>query len=185
MRLISVLNWNPASLKDYEDVLKAAFTLKRDTVWTRVRPYATAGVSMSQEQHDALHSTREGSQSDHPHTFVWHPVHEVVGDYESRIVSVIGAGIAWDVPLRNLLPETVSGIYAVISNNCNQSYTYLLDGPDALFMGEGDLHDWDYDSDGVVFDLALGSSPNFRTTPGHCLYTLVSSQPCYTEVDFL
>lgn len=169
-----VLNWNPASLSDYEAVLKAAVDLKYDTVWTRVRPYATAGVSMSQEQHDAMHSNREGSKSDHPHSFVWHPVHEKVDDYDSPIVAIIGAGIAWDIPLRNLLPDTVSGIHAVISNNCNQSYTYFLDGPDALYVGEGDLHDNKYESDGVIFDLSRGTNPNFATTSGHCLYQLVS-----------
>ena len=170
----SVLNWNPASLPDYDAVINATVNLKYDTVWTKVRPYATAGVSMSQEQHDALHSTREGSQSDHPHSFVWHPVHEFIDDPESKTVAIIGAGIAWDVSLRGLLPESVSGIFAVISNNCNQSYTYLLDGPDALYFGEGDQHDPEYDSEGVEFDLALGTNPDFRTTPGHCLYRLVS-----------
>mmetsp|Transcript_18107 Transcript_18107/g.36476 ORF Transcript_18107/g.36476 Transcript_18107/m.36476 type:complete len:1137 (+) Transcript_18107:96-3506(+) len=167
-----VLNWNPASLQDYDHVLNAALTLKYDTVWTKVRPYATAGVSMSQEQHDALHSVREGSKSDHPHSFVWHPVHEKIDDFDSKIVAVIGAGVAWDVPLRNLLPDTVTGIYAVISNSCNQSYTYLLEGSDALYIGEGDLHDHNYDSEGEFYDLSLGKNPEFATTPGHCLYSL-------------
>lgn len=172
----SVLNWNPASIPDYDDILKAAVALKYDTVWTRVRPYATAGVSMSKEQHDALHSQREGSKSDHPHSFVWHPVHEKINDVDSPIVAVIGAGLSFDIPLRGLLPDQVSGIYAVISNNCNQSYTYLLDGPDALYIGEGDIHDMEYESDGAAFDLSLGTNPEFNTTPGHCRYRLVSAE---------
>lgn len=131
---------------------------------------------MSQEQHDALHSVREGSKSDHPHSFVWHPVHEKIDDFNSKVVAIIGAGVAWDVPLRNLLPQTVSGISAVISNNCNQSYTYYLDGPDALYIGEGDLHEKRFESDGVAFDLVLGTNPEFATTPGHCLYRLVSPE---------
>lgn len=169
-----VLNWNPASIPDYDAVMNAAINLKYDTVWTLVRPYATAGVSMSRAQHEALHSTREGSKTDHPHSFVFHPVHKTLGDFDSPTVAVIGAGVAWDVPLRNLLPETVSGIYAVIGNNCNQSYTYVLDGPDAIYLGEGELHDKTYEEEGVYFDLALGQNPDFRTTPGHCLFHLVS-----------
>ena len=169
-----MLNWNPASIPDYDAVLKVAVDLKYDTVWTRVRPYATAGVSMSKEQHDALHSQREGSKSDHPHSFVWHPVHEKLDDYDSPVVAVIGAGLAWDLSLRGLLPDQVSGIFAVVSNSCNQSYTYLLDGPDALYIGEGNLYEPEYESDGVTFDLSQGQNPDFSTTPGHCLYRMVS-----------
>ena len=139
-------------MPDYENIINAVKTLKYDGLWTKVRPYVTVGLSMSEEAHDALHSLRKGSRSDHPHSFVFRPVHERVDDYESKIVAVIGAAVAWDLPLRNLLPDTVTGISAVISNSCNQSYTYLLDGGDALYIGEGDLHDNNYDGDGVFYD---------------------------------
>ena len=95
-------------------------------------------------------------------------------DYDSPVVAVIGAGLAWDLSLRGLLPDQVSGIFAVVSNSCNQSYTYLLDGPDALYIGEGNLYEPEYESDGVTFDLSQGQNPDFSTTPGHCLYRMVS-----------
>jgi len=167
------VNWNPSTLLNFGSVIDAATTLKYDTVATEVIPYGV-DVLMSKEEHEALHSQRRGSSTDHPHAFVWHPVHEKIEDFDSKIISVIGAAVAWDVPLRNLLPETVKGITAVISNSCNQSYTYLLEGVDALYVGEGDLHDRKYDGDGVFFDLAVGENPEFVTTPGHCIYSLVS-----------
>ena len=63
--------------------------LKCDTAWTRVCPCATAGVSMTKEQHDAMHSDRAGSESDHPHSFAWHPVHKKVGDFDSKVVGIL------------------------------------------------------------------------------------------------
>lgn len=71
-----------------------------------------------------MHSKETGSQIDHPHSLVFHPIHRDPDNYESDIVAVTAAGFAWDASLRNLLPSNVNGIVAEILNNCNQSYTY-------------------------------------------------------------
>ena len=128
---------------------------------------------MTQEEHEALHSVRAGSSADHPHSFVWHPVHKEIGNKDSEIVAILGAGIAWDVSLRNLLPDSmIEGVFVVLRNNCEQEFTYLLRGPDALFLGEGDLHDTNYDDSGVSFDLSETDHKDYATTDGHCLYSI-------------
>jgi hypothetical protein len=38
----------------------------------------------------------------------------------------------------------VNGMVVVLHSTCDH-YTYQLDGPEAIFLGEGDLHDTSYD----------------------------------------
>lgn len=128
---------------------------------------------MSQEEHDAMHSVNIDSSSDHPHSIAWHAVHEKINEPSSPIVALQGCGIAWDFALRNLLPETVSGIIAVIENTCGQVYTYKIDGRDAFFLGEGDFHTRKYDDMRVTVDLTMNTHSEFKTTPGHCMYNMV------------
>jgi hypothetical protein len=80
-----------------------------------------------------------------------------------------------DASLLDLLPEGVHGIIAVIKNNMNQSFTYEIIGPDAVYLGEGDLHEDVYDYMRVDVDLALYSDPAYVTTPGNVLYRMVRS----------
>jgi hypothetical protein len=104
---------------------------------------------------------------------VYTPIHKVVGDTNSEVVAIFGTGTAWDAALLNLLPDDVVGIHAVIKNNCNQSYTYAIDGKDAFYLGEGDSHDPKYDDLELAVSLAVHTHPNFTSTPGHCQYSMV------------
>ena len=51
------------------------------------------------------------------------------------------SNLPWGNFLTNVLPEGVTGVYSVLQNTCGRSFTYLLDGPDAKYLGEGDLHE--------------------------------------------
>lgn len=157
------------------NVAQAVRVLHNQSVVTRVRNYIGVPTAMTPEEHNAMHSMFDNSNSDFPHSFVCHPVHETLNDPNSPIVAILGGGIAWDFALRNLLPEGVRGISAVIKNTCQQSFTYELDGPDAFFKGEGELHDHNYASMEVAVNLALNSHADFNSTPGHCLYSMVST----------
>jgi hypothetical protein len=94
----------------------------------------------------------------------------------SDIVGQVNSGIALDASLLNLLPEGVEGIITVIKNNMNQSVTYEIIGPDAVFLGNGDLHEEAYDDMKVDVDLALHTNPAYLTTPGNVLYRMVRTQ---------
>eukprot|EP00934_Nitzschia_sp_Nitz4_P008385 Nitzschia sp. Nitz4//scaffold169_size48518//44621//48512//NITZ4_007081-RA/size48518-processed-gene-0.84-mRNA-1//1//CDS//3329538415//8375//frame0 len=39
-----------------------------------------------------------------------------------------------------VLPEDQGGLYAVITSECNQTYTYAIHGKQVTYIGEGDLH---------------------------------------------
>jgi hypothetical protein len=47
---------------------------------------------------------------------------------------------------------------------CGDHYTYQLDGPDAIFLGEGDLHDTSYDYMEVDTEFAPFMQHNFSDT---------------------
>ena len=154
-------------------MINAIFVLKNQSVASPVRPYVDSGV-ITPKEHDALHSSRLNSESTFPHTFLLTPVHEVPNDFESKIVAYFGGGFAWDYVLRNLLPENVEGIVVELQNTCNQSSLYELVGIDAFYLGENSTIESKYTDMEVARDLSFGSHPNYTTTPGHCMYSIVS-----------
>jgi hypothetical protein len=121
------INWNVMTVEDHRNAVEAAITLENETLFSKVRPYTLApGLAFTIEEHNAMHSTRAGSQTSHPHCFVFQPVHKMLRDPSSEIVGVLIGGHALDASLRHLLPEGVS-ITTVIKNNCNQSFTYEIE----------------------------------------------------------
>lgn len=167
------INWNAASVPEYAAANAAAVALGNETVIAAVRPYANAiGNSISAEEHAAMHSKLGNSKTEHPHSVFIHPILKDVTNSSSEVVGIIAAGVAWDAALQDLLPEGVWGVYAVIENDCDQTYTYEIDGAEAFFLGEGDSHEMVYDDYEVVVDLSLHLHPEFETTPGHCQYQI-------------
>jgi len=66
------------------------------------------------------------------------------GDQRS-IVAFLSMDIFWQAFLEDILPSSNDGIYVVIENTCNQSFTYQLFGKSVTYMGEGDLHETEFD----------------------------------------
>lgn len=163
------------SAPHYAAGTRGVIALKNQTLLTAVRPYTSVGLSITEEDHAAMHTDNENSEPDFPHSFLMAPIHEKLQDTDSTIVSIMIVAFAWDAAWRSLLPTGVDGIFAVLRNSCGQAFTYEISGPDALYRGEGDLHDIEYDSYEVVQDLSLHSHAEFESTPGHCYYSMVSS----------
>ena len=64
----------------------------------------------------------------------------------------------------------------VLQNNCNQTFTYTIDGKDAYYVGEpGDFHDTEYDGfrRHLMLTVNENTHPDFISTPGHCYYDMV------------
>lgn len=115
-----LLNWNIASYRRFDDIFKGVIKLKNESLVSPVGPYVAVPTALTQEEHDAMHSKLIDSEAQNPHSFIYTPIHKVVGDYDSEIVAIIGTGNAWDAALLNLLPDNVRGITAVVRNDCNQ-----------------------------------------------------------------
>ena len=140
-------------------------------VISEVRKFQALTPDVHASYHDG-----DGTVS-HPHSFVYAPIQQSLHQEEPRnVVATITAAIAWDASLRNLLPEEIRGLACVIHNNCNQSFTYVIDGAKAVYQGEGDSHDIKFDSLKKVVPLAWNEEEWFVDTPGHCVYAMVSFQ---------
>jgi hypothetical protein len=113
---------------------------------------------------------------DHPHSFLLHPVYPYFSeDFSYAVDDLVGFVVAilpWDSYFTNILPEGVDGMVVVLHDTCGDHYTYQLDGPKAIFLGEGDLHDTRYDYLEVDTEFASFLQHNFSDTHEHCEYDL-------------
>lgn len=66
---------------------------------------------------------------------------------ELPIVGMLQYGFFWRDLIRNILPLGSDGVMVTFNylNNCGVPFTYRLDGPKAVYLGPGDLHDDNYD----------------------------------------
>ena len=170
------LHWNMFGSNDYANVVSALQQVKNEIVMTPVRLN-----SMAQPLVAAATATKEqdsNNPNNNPNSLVFYPVHKVVGASQSDMVAMVGAAIAWNRALQNVIPDGVRSMDAVLTNNCHQTFTYRVNGPDVTFLGDGDWHNSDFSDIGVEMDLTTQqqqqyvSHPNVPATPGHCQYSL-------------
>ena len=167
------LNWNTKQF--YGRELDAALALNNETIISYPAITDAGNGDAWRRYHDSLHSVLPNSEASHPHNVFMRPVHEDPLDDNSEIVAMIFSLFSWDNSLRNLLPESVKGLIAVIrSEGCNLTHSYVIDGKDAFFLGEGDLHEAKYDDKEVMVDLSFHKNPMSAFTPDHCVYKIVS-----------
>jgi hypothetical protein len=59
---------------------------------------------------------------------------------------MITSAFYWRNLIRDMLPPESKGIILVFSNSCvKNSFTYQINGPSAIYLGVGDLHNREYD----------------------------------------
>jgi hypothetical protein len=180
------INWDFTGVPDYDNIIKAALELKDQTLFTKVRRYVSADIAFTKEEHEAMHSAKSADvPSEIPHSIIFHPVNIDPDDSNSQVVAMLAGGLAWDAALLDLLPHDARGIVVVIKNNCDQSYSFQIDGPDAKYLGEGDLHDTDYDNMEVAVVLTEYTNPDYKEVEGHCMYRMVSLRHMHTSCSFL
>lgn len=68
----------------------------------------------------------------------------LVADEESDSVGVLVAVVAWDVYFVDILHGGSNGIIVVLDGPNDDHFTYKINGPEAIFLGTGDLHDSRY-----------------------------------------
>jgi class 3 adenylate cyclase len=73
--------------------------------------------------------------------------------------------------IKDILPSNSRGLLVVMEHSCGngQAFTYQLDGPNAIYLGAGDLHDTKYDSLG--YSLTFGELMDTTTTGRDSSYT--------------
>jgi hypothetical protein len=63
------------------------------------------------------------------------------GGHATKVVAFLSLDIFWEAFLARILPPNSDGVYVVISNTCDQVFTYLLLGERVEFVGDQDLHE--------------------------------------------
>jgi len=75
---------------------------------------------------------------------------EATEQQEGDIVGYFKAKLPWDTFFQSLLPQGKGGIQVVVKNSCGHAVTYQLDGPIAYVVGDGDIHDQEFEGMGVT-----------------------------------
>lgn len=91
---------------------------------------------------------------------------------DRNIVAVLLVGIYWRSYFVDQLPEGVADLHLVLSNTCNQTYTYVVSGESADFLGVGDLHEAKYDSHAITYHLNEDHSEPGNSSSTICFYRL-------------
>lgn len=68
---------------------------------------------------------------------------------EDEFVAVFTLSVYWRDAIRNILPQGSNGMVVVFENPCSPTFTYKINGPDAVYMGGRDYHDPKYDAMGI------------------------------------
>jgi hypothetical protein len=99
-----------------------------------------------------------------PESFMAAPVYQN-NDKDSELVAMLTAALPWHSYFENVLPEGIDVVILVVSNTCNQTFTYAIEGPEITYLGIGDHHDPKYDDNAVVTGLTSFVSVE------NCVYT--------------
>jgi hypothetical protein len=77
----------------------------------------------------------------YPFSYVFYPIFDGFEEDTRTVVGVMFMAISWANYFTDLLPDNIKGVKAVLDNGCDSPMTFLLNGAEVLFLGEGDLHD--------------------------------------------
>ncbi|CAB9524302.1 Guanylate cyclase [Seminavis robusta] len=93
-------------------------------------------------------------------------------------VAVMIAWVHWLSYFQDVLPSSMDGVLVVLGNSCTGNFTYEINGPEAVPLGAGDLHDPAYDSFrrsasfASVDSIADGTKYGIPLNSDHCLITM-------------
>ena len=88
-----------------------------------------------------------------------------------NLVAILALVTDWSTFFEYALPDGSNGMYVVITNTCDQNYTYYMTGPKAHFVGKGDFHDTQYNflEQSLPLDIVRKGTP---LDMAHCRYAL-------------
>jgi hypothetical protein len=134
-----LLNVNFALTRVLEGALDVMLTT-HEAVMNRVSfpipaalPIFEANLAVSQYRHNVETVLED------PFTFITYPVFDSFAE-DRNFSGALATNIYWKVFFRNILQPSAMGIICVLENSYNQSFSYLVEGPEAIYLGLGDLH---------------------------------------------
>ena len=163
----SILNFDISTDEDIDDLLEFMYQTNEPTI-SRMIDIPT--LLFQDQQHDGATAMLDDS----PRSLMLQPIFEGFTNVEQHggsdahgghdghalggnphakgsIVAYLTAVLPWNVFFSNILYEGAKGVILVLENTCGDIVTYEIEGPRAHYLGEGDLHDPQYDGQGLEF----------------------------------
>ena len=112
-----------------------------------------------------------------PMSNIFFPVFDTFEE-DKKVVAMINMLFNWASYFDDILPDNVRGVTVVLSNACDEQWTYRIDGNSAYSVGEGDLHEEEFDDLAVsaTFDEVLriddGSDQGILLNQNGCDYKI-------------
>ncbi|KAL7557011.1 hypothetical protein ACA910_014228 [Epithemia clementina (nom. ined.)] len=97
---------------------------------------------------EALRGKPDSSYSEEPFSPMFYPLirRPLNGGEQSRVVvSVLMSIVYWRLCFEHVLQPSEKSITVVIHNDCQQSFSYRVEGQHAQYLGQGDWHDDRFD----------------------------------------
>ena len=159
-----LINWNTLSI-DYIAAAKEIVEGLGEAV--------VGDILSAAEVASAFRSPEDQSQE--PHSLYYQPVFDSFDETTKTIVGQVQVLLKWNVYFKGNLPDDIRGICVVLENTCNNSGTWELEGKNATYLGQGDLHDKAYDSYKITSSFNTyknENSENLARELGACLHTM-------------
>jgi CHASE domain len=119
---------------------------------------------------------RDEEQDMHPHSFILDPVFRALNDVakvrDNDIVGFLVGVIGWEIFFSGILNDGSNGVIVVVRNTCGNKFTYCIEGPRAVFLGNDDLHDHKYNHLVKTAPFAKFLQVNASDVYDHCEYDL-------------
>jgi hypothetical protein len=107
-----------------------------------------------------------------PETAILFPVRANLDD-DAEITGDLMAVMSWLIFFEQILLSTTPPLHIVISNSCNQTMTFEVEGRKASYLGEGDLHDPNYSflvQEDYFASFESSDSLQGKEESDHCVY---------------
>ncbi|CAB9507210.1 Receptor-type guanylate cyclase gcy [Seminavis robusta] len=138
--------------------------------------YDYMGGNEKDMRYDFITQTTHIEYLDDPHGTAMFPVFDSLDVNTRKVVAVFYTFIYWRTYFDNLLPPGADGIFVILENTCNQTYTYQVNGVHSQFIGHGDLHDPKYDELGTGTTVAVSTdaatNAEILATDFSCQYSI-------------
>ena len=106
-----------------------------------------------------------------PLSIALQPIFEDFSD-TSVVVGHYLAVIEWEFYFSRVLHQGAHGIVVILKNSCGQAYTFVVNGDQATFIGEGDNHNSKYDKYKKSAKLFDPSETIRLQEDDHCFYSI-------------
>lgn len=143
---------------------------------TKINNWVDLSVDTGNDQQTGLDSAIGNvSESGEPASSIHYPIlagasdSVIASNYSngggavSQVVGFLSVITHWSEILTNVLAEGSNGTIVVFDNPCSSSFTYVVNGPEAIYLGIGDKHDKTYDAHETTATLVDMASYSFRS----------------------